>query len=54
MRASSRRQVRREINEKSKDIKDGEKLAKAMYIMVLAYRSGWLKSEMEKGLQEIV
>ena len=51
---SIRRQVRREINEKSKDIKDGEKLAKAMYIMVLAYRSGWLKSEMEKGLQEIV
>lgn len=30
-----------------------EKLASAMYVMVMAYRSGCLKFEMEKGLAAI-
>jgi hypothetical protein len=30
-----------------------DKLSKAMYIMVMAYRSSCLKNEMEKGLAEI-
>ena len=30
-----------------------EKLRKAMYIMVMAYRSSYLKSEMEKEIAEI-
>ena len=32
---------------------DAEKLSKAMYVMVMAYRSAWLKSEMEKGMEAI-
>ena len=33
---------------------DEDKLRKAMYVMVMAYRSAFLKAEMEKGLKEIL
>ena len=46
--------VKQEISENTKIISDDEKLAGAMYVMVLAYRSGWLKSEMEKGLDKLI
>ena len=42
-----------EIKENTKEIADDEKLASAMYVMVMAYRSGCLKTEMEKGLASI-
>lgn len=42
-----------EIKENTKEIADDEKLASAMYVMVMAYRSGCLKFEMEKGLAAI-
>lgn len=42
-----------EIKENTKEIADDEKLASAMYVMVMAYRSGRLKFEMEKGLAAI-
>lgn len=42
-----------EIKENTKEIADDEKLASAMYVMVMAYRSGCLKAEMEKGLSAI-
>lgn len=42
-----------EIKENTKEIADDEKLACAMYVMVMAYRSGCLKAEMEKGLSAI-
>lgn len=32
---------------------DEDKLSKAMYVMVMAYRSAWLKSEMEKGMEAV-
>ena len=36
------------------EITDEAKLKKAMYVMIIAYRSGYLKSEMEKGLRIIL
>lgn len=42
-----------EIKKNTKEIADDEKLACAMYVMVIAYRSGCLKIEMEKGLAAI-
>lgn len=47
--------IAREIKECAGDIRsDEEKLHKAMYVMVMAYRSGCLKAEMEKGMDEIL
>jgi len=46
--------VDQEISENQTKIADSEKLSGAMYVMVLAYRSGWLKSEMEKGLEKLI
>jgi uncharacterized protein (DUF924 family) len=43
-----------EVAENNKDIADGEKLKKAMYVMVMGYRSGCLRTEMEKGLEVIL
>lgn len=51
---SVKKLVKQEISENTKIISDDEKLAGAMYVMVLAYRSGWLKSEMEKGLDKLI
>jgi len=50
---SIERLIKSEIAENTREIADDEKLAHAMYVMVLAYRSGYLKSEMEKGLAVI-
>lgn len=47
--------IEREIFERSEDIRsDEDKLRKAMYVMVMAYRSACLKAEMEKGLDAIL
>lgn len=46
--------VAREITENKKDIADDEKLRKAMFVMVMGYRSGYLRTEMEKGLEVIL
>lgn len=47
--------IDRELEECTLLINSGEeKLRKAMYVMVMAYRSSCLKSEMEKGLAEIL
>lgn len=43
-----------EIAENTHMITDDEKLAGAMYSMVLAYRSGRLKAEMEKSLEKLI
>lgn len=46
--------IERELEKCAAHINSGEeKLRKAMYIMVMAYRSSCLKSEMEKELAEI-
>lgn len=46
--------IDRELVNCASDIRsDAEKLRKAMYVMVMAYRSSCLKAEMEKGLSEI-
>ena len=46
--------IDRELKECDSGItSDAEKLSKAMYVMVMAYRSAWLKSEMEKGMEAI-
>lgn len=46
--------VEKEIQDCKKDIRsDEDKLRKSMYVMVIAYRSGCLKAEMERGLNEI-
>ena len=45
--------VDREVTENTKEIADDERLKKAMYVMVLAYRSGWLRTEMERCLEAI-
>ena len=45
----------REITNCSKQINaDGQKIYKAVSTAVLAYRSAWLKSEMEKAMDEIL
>lgn len=46
--------IAKELVDCASEINFGEeKLSKAMYIMVMAYRSSCLKNEMEKGLAEI-
>ncbi len=46
--------VKKEINDYSENIHADEyKLHKAMFVMVMAHRSAYLKSEMEKTLEEI-
>ena len=46
--------VDREVAENKKEIADDEKLRKAMFVMVMGYRSGFLRTEMEKGLEVIL
>lgn len=46
--------IKREIEEHNDEITDKRKLKKAMYVMVMAYRSACLKSEMEKGMNDIL
>ena len=46
--------VNREVAENKKEIVDDEKLKKAMFVMVMGYRSGCLRTEMEKGLEVIL
>ncbi|MBQ9898067.1 MAG: DUF1836 domain-containing protein [Ruminococcus sp.] len=46
--------ISREVAGNSREIADDEKLSRAMYVMVMAYRSGCLINEMEKGLGEIL
>jgi len=46
--------VEHEVEEYASEITDEVKLKKAMYVMIIAYRSGYLKSEMEKGLKVIL
>lgn len=49
------RLINREMEKCSSEIRsDEDKLRKAMYVMVMAYRSSCLKNEMEKGLKEIL
>lgn len=46
--------IEKELVDCASEINFGaDKLSKAMYIMVMAYRSSCLKNEMEKGLAEI-
>lgn len=46
--------IDRELRQCASEIRsDEEKLRKAMYVMVMAYRSACLKAETEKGLAEI-
>ena len=51
---SVRSLIENEVSENTDEIADGEKLCKAMYVMVMAYRSGCLITEMEKGLSPIL
>lgn len=46
--------ISREITIYSDEITDPFKLRKAMYVMVMAYRSACLKTEMERGMNEIL
>ena len=46
--------VEHEVAEYASEITDEVKLKKAMYVMIIAYRSGYLKDEMEKGLKVIL
>lgn len=46
--------IAREVAHNTKEIADDEKLCKAMYVMVMAYRSGCLIAEMQKGLDEVL
>ena len=46
--------VSREIADYTSEIADVEKLRKAMFVMVMGYRSGCLRTEMEKGLEAIL
>jgi DNA-binding transcriptional MerR regulator len=46
--------VSRELADYTKEITDADKLKKAMYVMVMGYRSGCLRTEMEKGLEVIL
>ena len=46
--------VAREVAENTKEIADDEKMKKAMFVMVMGYRSGFLRTEMEKGLEIIL
>ena len=51
---SIKKLVEEEVKKYSNEIADEDKLKKAMYVMILAYRSGFLKSEMETGLKVIL
>ena len=44
----------REIADHDDEIRDERKLKKAMYVMVMAYRSACLKTEMEKEMNDIL
>ena len=46
--------VAREVAENTREIADDDKLKKAMFVMVMGYRSGFLRTEMEKGLEIIL
>lgn len=46
--------ISREITANSDEITDPIKLRKAMYVMVMAYRSVCLKTEADKGMNEIL
>ena len=46
--------VAREVAENTKEIADDDKMKKAMFVMVMGYRSGFLRTEMEKGLEIIL
>lgn len=46
--------VAREVAENTKEIADDDKMKKAMFVMVIGYRSGFLRTEMEKGLEIIL
>ena len=47
--------IRRELKScDSSAVADEAKLSKAMYVMVMAYRSAYLRSETDKGLAEIL
>ena len=46
--------VAREVAENTKEIADDDKMKKAMFVMVMGYRSGSLRTEMEKGLEIIL
>ncbi len=46
--------ISREISANSSEITDPVKLRKAMYVMVMAYRSACLKDEAESGMNEII
>jgi hypothetical protein len=46
--------IARELRECADDIiSDEDKIQKALYVMVMAYRSACLKAEVEKGMAEI-
>ena len=50
-----KRLISREINSYSREFTSGvDKLHKAMYVMVMGYRSGCLKAEMDETLSEIL
>ena len=51
---SVRELVAREIENAADSIKDEHKLKKAMFVMVMAYRSACIKSEMEETLNDIL
>ena len=51
---SVRNLVAREIENAADSIKDEHKLKKAMFVMVMAYRSACIKSEMEETLADIL
>ena len=40
--------VAREVAENTKEIADDDKMKKAMFVMVMGYRSGFLRTEMER------
>ena len=46
--------VAREVAQNTKEIADDDKMKKAMFVMVMGYRSGFLRTEMEKGLEIIL
>ena len=46
--------VAREVAENTKEIAGDDKMKKAMFVMVMGYRSGSLRTEMEKGLEIIL
>ncbi|HAE53231.1 MAG TPA: hypothetical protein DCG30_08255, partial [Ruminococcus sp.] len=51
---SVKKLVARELEDAADSIKDEHKLKKAMFVMVMAYRSACIKSEMEETLNDIL